>query len=101
MEGDEMEPTEGSVITLDQVFSLAKGLTPLEKLRLIEQLALELESALQPAQTTPTPRRSLRGLLRGCTISSDDIAEARREAWGDLCGMMECPARDSNPGPSD
>lgn len=57
---------EESQITSEQIVDLARRLSPLEKLRLIERVASDLEAALQ----TPSPpqRRSLRGVLKGCSI---------------------------------
>lgn len=72
---------EESFITLDQMVNLAQRLSPLEKLRLIESLAADLEKAV-PA---PTPRRrSLRGVLKGCAIGEEEIAQARQEMWGNF-----------------
>ena len=78
MESDTAPPQ----MTLEQIVNLAQGLSPLEKLRLIERLAPDLEAALQAAPSTPPPRRrSLRGVLRGCAIGAEEIAEARQEMW--------------------
>ena len=66
------------------VLRLAHQLSPLEKIRLIEQIAPDLEAVLAPAATVPPRRRGLRGLLQGCDISPVDIEEARRVWWGDF-----------------
>jgi hypothetical protein len=63
--------------------SAAQRLSPLEKLRLIERLASDLEAAL-PSSPTPPRRRSLRGVLKGCSISAEDIDQARQEMWGNF-----------------
>lgn len=68
------------VVTLEEVLDLVKQLSPVDKVRLIERVAPEIEHEL--AFTTRTPRKSLRGLWRGLDISEEDIAEARREMWG-------------------
>lgn len=54
----------------------------LEKVKLIEQLASVLEQEMSGAK--PRPRRSLYGVCvdLGEAPSSEDIAQAREEAWG-------------------
>ena len=64
-------------ITFEQIVNMARRLPPIEKLWLIERLALDLETALQ--SSTPARRRSLRGVLKGCSISEEDIDQARKE----------------------
>ena len=71
-----------TTLTLHDVLPLAKRLSPLDKVRLIEQIVPEIERELKTAQ--PTQRRSLRGLWKGLNITAADIAEARREMWGDF-----------------
>lgn len=63
-------------VTLETVLALARQLTPLDKLRLIEHLAPQLERAIATA-----PRKSLRGLWRGLNLTDEDIETARREIW--------------------
>ena len=70
------------VISLEDVLNLAKQLSPVDKVRLFEKLAPEIERDLQATQTTP--RKSLRGLWRGANITDEDIAEVRREMWADF-----------------
>jgi hypothetical protein len=72
---------EGSSVTLEQMVAFARQLSPLEKLQLIERLAADLERAVQEA---PKRRRSLRGVLKGCSISAEDIDQARQEMWGNF-----------------
>ena len=67
-------------ITFKQIVNMARRLLPLEKLWLIECLAPDLEAVLQAS--APTRRRSLRGVLKGCSISAKEIDQARREMWG-------------------
>jgi len=67
-------------VNFEQVVNIARRLSPIEKLWLIERLAPDLEEVLQ--SSTPARRRSLRGVLKGCSISADDIDQARREMWG-------------------
>jgi len=73
---------EESQITFEQIVNMARRLSPLEKLWLIECLAPDLEAVLQDA--TPKRRRSLRGILKGCSISEKDIDHARREMWSNF-----------------
>jgi hypothetical protein len=69
------------VVTLEKALDLAK-LSPVDKARLIERLVPDIERELKAAR--PTPRKSLRGLWRGLDITKEDIAEVRREMWGDF-----------------
>jgi hypothetical protein len=66
-------------VTLDEVLQLAAQLSPVDKVRLIERIAPQIEREL-----TPTPRESLRGIWQGLNITEEDIAEARREMWGNF-----------------
>jgi hypothetical protein len=69
-------------ITLDEIVKLTKQLSLLDKVRLIEELAPQIERELtvvQPAELTP-----LRGLWKGLDIKDEEIAEARREMWGNF-----------------
>ncbi len=70
------------MVTLEDVLRLAKQLSAMDKVRLIEQIAPEIERDLQAAQ--PEPRESLRGIWQGLDITDEDIAEARREMWGNF-----------------
>ena len=67
---------------LDAALTLVRQLSPLEKAQLIEQIVPDLQRALQ--STPPAPRKSLRGLWRGQEITEQDIAQARREMWGNF-----------------
>ncbi len=70
------------VVTLKEVLDLAKQLSPLDKARLIERIAPQIEQELKVAR--PTPRKSLRGLWQGLDITEEEIAEARCEMWGNF-----------------
>ena len=72
----------GNAVTLEDVLDLAKQLSAVDKVRLIERIAPELEREVAHAQRTP--RKSLRGLWRGVDITEEDIAEARREIWANV-----------------
>ncbi len=67
-------------ITLDAVLRLAKRLSAVDKIRLFERLAPEIERDLQ----TTKPRESLRGLWQGVNVTDEDIAEMRHEMWADF-----------------
>lgn len=70
-----------STATLNEVFDLAKKLSPRDKIRLIEHMAPEIERDLLSSQ--PNPRKSLWGLWAnlGPAPSAEEIDEARREEW--------------------
>ena len=72
---------ETPTITLDQVITLARQLPPLEKIRLIQRIAPEIEQDLREGLQTPRPNRSLLGLCAdlGPAPSAEEIDEARRE----------------------
>jgi hypothetical protein len=72
--------------TFKEVLSLAKQLTPGQKLRLIEAIVPDLEEPLQRAEAGEKPLRSLYGLWKdfGVSISAEEIDEARREMWGNF-----------------
>ncbi|MDQ3705686.1 MAG: hypothetical protein M3437_10775 [Chloroflexota bacterium] len=67
-------------VTLDEIVQLTRQLSLLDKVRLIEQLAPQIEQELKVVQ--PAERTPLRGLWKGVDISEEEIAEARREMWG-------------------
>ena len=71
-----------TAVTLEQVVSLARRLSPVEKIRLIERIAPDIERDMRPQQ----PRRSLLGLCAdlGPAPSTEDIDEIRREMWVDF-----------------
>jgi hypothetical protein len=75
---------EAGSVTLEQVVSLARQLPPLEKIRLIEQMAPEIERDMLSQQ--PFKRKSLLGLCAdlGPAPSAQDIDEIRREMWADF-----------------
>jgi hypothetical protein len=67
-------------VTLEDVLQMANQLSAVDKVRLIERIAPQIERDL----TKQGPRESLRGLWQGVNISEEDIAEARREMWGNF-----------------
>jgi hypothetical protein len=66
--------------TLDDIIAQSRRLSSLERVRLIERLAADLESDLVP---TLSEGRSLQGLWSdlGPVPSDADLKEARRDAW--------------------
>jgi hypothetical protein len=72
--------------TFEEVLSLAKHLTPGQKLRLIEAIVPDLEEPLQRAEDGERPLRSLYGLWKdfGVSISAEEIDKARQEMWGNF-----------------
>ena len=71
-------------MTLQEVLKLAKQLTPMDKVRLIQQLTPDLEQEL--AQQTVHPTKSLYGLCAdlGQAPSADEIDITRREEWNNF-----------------
>ncbi len=70
------------VVTLEEALDLVKQLSPVDKARLIERIVPDIERDLKAAR--PTPHKSLCGLWRGLDITEEEIAEARREMWGNF-----------------
>ncbi|WP_341528619.1 hypothetical protein WKK05_04610 [Nostoc sp. UHCC 0302] len=66
-------------ITLEDALELIKQLSLIDKIRLIERIAPQIERELTSIQFKP--RKSLRGLWRGSNISESDIAQMRQEVW--------------------
>jgi len=71
-----------NAVTLEEALALVRQLSPVDKARLIERIAPDIEQELKA--TRPTQRRSLRGLWRGLDITAEDIAQARREMGGNF-----------------
>lgn len=73
-----------STSELEQAVTLALSLSPLDKVRLVEQVMATLERDLKADDAKP--RRSLLGVLAhyGPAPSAEDIDKARREMWGDF-----------------
>jgi hypothetical protein len=66
---------------LERILTMARKLSPLDKVRLIEGLAPEIEQDLKAMR--PIRYRSLLGLCAdlGSAPSAEEIDAARREAW--------------------
>ena len=69
-----------STSELEQAVTIALNLSPLEKVRLVEQIMATLEQDL--SQNENQPKHSLYGIWSEVDISSEDISEARDEMWG-------------------
>lgn len=71
-------------MTLKEVLNLAKQLSPLDKVRLIQQIAPEIERELVANQ--PSPRQSLWGLCAdlGSAPSAAQIDAARSDEWANF-----------------
>lgn len=65
---------------LEQAVALALKLSPVDKVRLVEQVVARLEHDLSASRKSP--KRSLYGMWSGVSVSAEDIDEARREMWG-------------------
>ncbi len=67
---------------LEQALAIASNLSPLDKVRLVEQVMATLE---QDLTTRPKkPKRSLYGSWSDVRVSEQDLDEARRDMWGDF-----------------
>lgn len=62
-------------VTLTEILELVTRLSLVDKVRLIERIAPQIEQGLSVEPLKP--RKSLRGLWREIDISEEDIAEAR------------------------
>ena len=68
-------------MALQEILQLAKQLSPIDKVRLIQQLAPDLEREL--SETKPQPKKSLLGLCAdlGKSPSEAEIDRTRNEIW--------------------
>ena len=73
-----------SVANLDQVLAMARRLSTVDKVRLIDRLAPQIEQDLM--EMRPTSYKSLYSVLAdvGPAPSAEEIDAARREAWAGL-----------------
>ena len=62
---------------LQEIFKLAMQLSTLDKIRLLEKLAPQIEKDFK--KISEKKPKSLRGLWKGINITSDDIEQARSE----------------------
>lgn len=70
--------------TVDEVFELVRQLSTVDKVRLIERVAPEIERDLVARRSTPTT--SLLGLAKdlGPAPTAEDIDACRQEAWSSV-----------------
>jgi hypothetical protein len=71
-------------ISLPEILELAKHLSLLDKVRLIEELAPQIEHDLKANAPQLAERTSAAGLWEGVSTSEEDIAAARAEMWGNF-----------------
>ena len=71
-------------VLLEDVVSLAKQLSPIDKLRLLERVTPDLEKSVETQK--PGQHRSLLGLFSdlGSAPSADEIDAVRNEIWRDF-----------------
>ncbi|MBD2299217.1 hypothetical protein H6G80_18355 [Nostoc sp. FACHB-87] len=69
-------------VTLENALALIKQLSLVDKIRLIEQIAPQIEQELVKIQ--PPKRTSLRGIWKGSNITESDIAEVRQQTWSNF-----------------
>ncbi len=71
-------------MSLQEVLNLAKQLSTVDKVRLIQLIAPDIEREL--VDNPPTPRKSLWGLCAalGKAPSADEIDAARNEEWANF-----------------
>lgn len=67
-------------ITLETVLQMAQQLSPVDKIRLVERIAPEIERELR----AKAPRESLRGLWKGWDVTDADLTEIRQEMWANF-----------------
>ncbi len=66
--------------TFEQALAIASNLSPLDKVRLVEQVMATLEQDLSTAKKKP--KRSLYGSWSDVHMSEEDIDQARKDMWG-------------------
>ncbi|MCT7949961.1 hypothetical protein NG798_09200 [Ancylothrix sp. C2] len=72
------------MVKLQEVLQLAKQLSSVDKMRLIQQIAPDIEQELMVSNNKP--RKSLWGLCAdlGPAPSAEEIEEMRQEAWANF-----------------
>ena len=64
-------------VTLEEALAFVRQLSPVDKARLIEHMALDIERELRA--TRSTPHMSLRGLWQALDITEEETDQARQE----------------------
>jgi hypothetical protein len=67
---------------LMHIVEMARTLSPIEKIRLVEDVMVTLEKDL--SEQGKMPRKSLYGLWADVDVSAEDISAARSEMWGNF-----------------
>lgn len=72
------------IMTLEEALNIVKQLSPVDKVRLIEQIAPDIKQELLTKNTSP--RQSLWGLCAklGKAPSAKEIDEARSQEWANF-----------------
>ena len=69
--------------SVSELAAMARQLSPVDRARLIEQVAASLADE-EPTGESKKPKKSLYGMWKGVSISAEEIDEARREMWGNF-----------------
>ena len=77
-----MSQTLKKSITVDSVLADLLKLSPRERLEVIARAAEGMETEVPDSPRKP--KKSLRGLWEGVSISAEEIDEARREMWANF-----------------
>lgn len=70
---------EPEPVTLATVLGLARKLSAIERLKLVEHVLVELEPIVTGKERK---RRSLRSTLQECPLTEEEIRELERKLWG-------------------
>jgi hypothetical protein len=71
-----------TAVELNEALVIARSLSPLDKVRLVEEIMAWLEEDL--TQQPLTPKRSLYGIWKDVHITDEDIDEIRQEMWANF-----------------
>ncbi len=71
-----------SAVILEEVVDMARGLSALDKVRLVEEVMTLLEADIEERKVSPKP--SLYGIWPDARVSEEDIAEVRQEMWSNI-----------------
>ncbi|MDQ2808795.1 MAG: hypothetical protein M3Z04_18110 [Chloroflexota bacterium] len=71
-----------SDVTLEAVLTAAQKLSPIDKAQLISEIATSMKEALTASAPAKPPQ--FIGIWAGLDLTDGDIAEARREMWGNF-----------------
>jgi hypothetical protein len=71
-----------ATVELNDALVIARGLSALDKVRLVEEVMALLEEEL--ADRDRTPKRSLYGIWKDVHVTAEDIDQVRKEMWGNF-----------------